>query len=148
MTGWDTHDNQVQNQPLLLEHLSDNLNAFNTQLETLGLSDQVLTFTMSDFGRTLTSNGDGSDHGWGGHYLVMGGPNLVNGGQGYGSYPDFTLGGPSDADNGRMIPTTSIDEYLATIARWYGIGNGDLENLFPNLVNFGGGATDLGFMNV
>ena len=101
-----------------------------------------MTFTNSDFGRTLTSNGDGSDHGWGGHSLVMGGS--VIGNRLYGTFPSLEIGGPDDTRGGRLIPTTSADQYGATIARWFGMADADLNAAFPNLSNFT--TRDLGFM--
>ncbi len=144
--GWDTHDNLITNHNLLLANLSDNLAAFQQQLNDHNLADQVLTFTASDFGRTLTSNGDGSDHGWGGNQLVMGSANNLLGGQMFGTFPDLTLGSVDDADLGRLIPTTPLDAYFATLVRWLGVENPDMLDIFPNLINFDGAGTDLGFL--
>lgn len=144
--GWDNHDNLLQNHSLLLSNLSDNLAAFQTQLNDLGYADQVMTFTSSDFGRTLTSNGDGSDHGWGGNQLVMGSPTNLLGGNMYGTFPDLTLGSDADADLGRIIPSTPLDAYFATLVRWLGVDNSNMLDVFPNLTNFNGATTDLGFM--
>jgi uncharacterized protein (DUF1501 family) len=142
MGGWDTHGDQARRQPQLLSDLSQALEAFNLATTELGLNDQIVTFTNSDFGRTLTSNGDGSDHGWGGHSLVMGGS--VIGQRLYGTFPSLEIGGPDDARGGRLIPTTSADQYGATIARWFGMADADLNAAFPNLSNFT--TRDLGFM--
>ena len=106
------------------------------------MADQVTTFTASDFGRTLTSNGDGTDHGWGSHQLVLGG--AVAGGQIVGTMPELAIGSVDDIGEGRIIPTTSIDQYSATLARWYGLDAAGIAQTFPNLVNFN--AADLGFM--
>ncbi|MGJ8663592.1 MAG: DUF1501 domain-containing protein [Marinicella sp.] len=144
--GWDTHDNLLNNHNLLLSNLSENMAAFQSQLSDLGLDDQVLTFTASDFGRTLTSNGDGSDHGWGGNQLVMGSPTNLLGGNMYGTFPDLTLGSADDADLGRLIPTTPLDAYFATLVRWLGVDNTNMLDIFPNLINFDGAGTDLGFL--
>lgn len=144
--GWDTHDAQLGNHELLLSNLSANLSAFYQQLSDLGFADQVLTFTGSDFGRTLTSNGDGSDHGWGGNQIVMGSETLLQGGQMYGTFPDLALGSADDADLGRIIPTTPLDTMHATLARWLGVSDSDMLDLFPNLANFGGAQSDLGFL--
>ena len=100
----------------------------------IGMDDHVVTFTQSDFGRSLSSNGDGTDHGWGGHQLVVGNP--VIGRQIYGTMPTLEIGGPDDARGGRMIPTLSVDQYAATLARWFGIEEADLALIAPNLGNF------------
>lgn len=140
--GFDTHDNQNQDQPALFQNLSRSLSAFQASLEELGVGDLVTTFTGSDFGRTLTSNGDGSDHGWGSHQLVMGG--AVRGGDLYGTMPSFAMGGPDDVGGGRLLPTTSVDEYSATLAQWFGLSGGEIATVLPNLGNFA--HPDLGFM--
>jgi len=144
MGGFDTHDRQVEDQPQLLSSLSQAMDSFNTATVELGVVDQVTSFTLSDFGRTLTSNGDGTDHGWGSHQMVMGG--AVNGRDIYGTMPELSIGGPDDAKDGRMIPTTSVDQYTATIARWFGLSEQELTQVFPNLGNFA--SADMGFMNV
>lgn len=140
--GFDTHDRQNTDQPGLMATLSQGLNAFNQATQELGIANQVTTFTQSDFGRTLTSNGDGTDHGWGSHHLMMGG--AVNGGDIYGVMPDLSIGGPDDANDGRMIPTTSVDQYAATLANWFGLEQPELDLIFPNLSNFS--QSNLGFM--
>lgn len=143
MGGFDTHDRQNTDQPLLLAALSQAMDSFYQATEELGIADQVTSFTLSDFGRTLTSNGDGTDHGWGSHHMIMGG--AVNGGDIYGTVPELAIGGPDDADDGRMIPTTSVEQYSATIARWYGLSESELAQVFPNLGNFD--SSDMGFMS-
>jgi len=105
--GWDHHDELLQTQEGMLGLLSDGLQEFNTSLQAIGMEDQVLTFTISEFGRTLTSNGDGTDHAWGGNVMAMGGNNLVNGKQIFGNYPSLTLEGESDVGDGVILPTTS-----------------------------------------
>ena len=140
--GFDTHDEQLQNQPGLLENVSEAMTAFYKAMVELGISDSVTAFTQSDFGRTLTSNGDGSDHGWGGVQLVVG--DAVAGQRMYGTYPDLALNGPDDVGGGRIIPTTSSDQYAATIAKWFGIPDVDLDAVAPNLANFA--TRDLGFL--
>lgn len=140
--GFDSHDDQNQNQPGLLGGISDAIAAFYEATEELNISDSVTTFTQSDFGRTLTSNGDGTDHAWGGNQLVVGG--AVNGRDLYGNYPLLQIGGPEDVGGGRMIPSTSADQYAATLARWFGIPDEDLDVVAPNLGNFA--QRDLGFM--
>lgn len=140
--GFDSHDNQNENQPGLLGGISDAIAAFHAATVELNISDSVTAFTQSDFGRTLTSNGDGTDHAWGGNQLVVGG--AVNGGDLYGNYPLLQIGGPEDVGGGRMIPSTSADQYAATLARWFGIPETDLNAVAPNLRNFA--QRDLGFM--
>jgi uncharacterized protein (DUF1501 family) len=141
--GYDTHDRELDDHPRLLRELARALDAFQRATEFLGLGAQVTTFTASDFGRSLTSNGDGTDHGWGGHQLVVGG--AVRGGDIYGAMPSLVLGGADDcADTGLIIPKRSADEYGATLARWFGIGEAELRLVFPNLDRFE--RPDLGFM--
>jgi uncharacterized protein (DUF1501 family) len=139
--GFDTHDNQNTLQPNLLGDVADSLAAFQAALAEIGMADGVVTFTQSDFGRTLTSNGDGTDHGWGGHQIVMGGP--VRGGDIYGTMPRLEIDGPDDAGAGRMIPTQSVDQYAATLLRWFGLTEPQLYSALPNLANFA--RRDLGF---
>ena len=121
------------------------MKAFYDATVELGVQNNVTAFTASDFGRTLTSNGKGSDHGWGGHHLVMGG--AVSGGKVYGSFHNMQVGAgnPFDAGQGRLIPALSVDQYAATLSRWMGANAADLASILPNLQNFGS-ATDLGFM--
>jgi len=140
--GWDTHDNQIVAHANLLSQLSQAMSDFNDALESLTMSSQVTTFTISDFGRTLTSNGDGTDHGWGGVQMVMGG--AVDGSKFFGQMPELTLGSDDDFGDGRIIPTTSVDQYTATIAKWFGLTEAELLVVFPNLSNFDD--SDLGFM--
>jgi len=140
--GFDSHDDQNQNQPGLLGGISDAIAAFYEATDELNIAESVTTFTQSDFGRTLTSNGDGTDHAWGGNQLVVGG--AVNGRDLYGSYPLLQIGGPEDVGGGRMIPSTSADQYAATLAKWFGIPDSDLDVVAPNLNNFD--QRDLGFM--
>jgi len=142
MSGWDTHDNQVTAHATLLNELSQAMADFNQALGSINRSNDVTTFTVSDFGRTLTSNGDGTDHGWGGVQMVMGG--AVDGGKFYGDMPDLNLGSADDLGDGRIIPTTSMDQYAATLAKWFGLTDIELAAAFPNLGNFASG--DLGFM--
>jgi uncharacterized protein (DUF1501 family) len=114
---------------------------YNATIE-LGVADSVTSFTQSDFARTLTSNGDGTDHAWGGIQLVIG--DAVRGRELYGTYPSLALGGPDDVGGGRMIPTTSADQYAATLAKWFGIPDIDLDIVAPNIGNFA--TRDLGFL--
>ena len=140
--GFDSHDNQNEDQPGLLANVSDSIAAFFAATVDLGIADAVTTFTQSDFGRTLTSNGDGTDHAWGGNQLVVGGS--VAGRELYGSYPLLEIGGADDVGGGRLIPTTSADQFAATLARWFGIPEADLDTVAPHLANFT--ERDLGFM--
>ncbi len=129
----------------LLAEVDAALGAFYDATVELGVQNSVTTFTASDFGRTLTTNGTGSDHGWGSHHLVVGG--AVSGGRIYGSFHNMELGAanPADAGQGRLIPHYSVDQYAGTLAKWMGASDADLDAIFPNLQNFAG-ATDLGFM--
>jgi len=140
--GWDTHDEQLQDHADLLAELSTAMTAFYLATAEIGKANQVTTFTASDFGRTFASNGRGSDHGWGGHHIVMGG--AVQGGRLYGRYPQLVIEGPDDTDSGRWIPTTSVDEYAATLARWFGVPASDMPLVFPNIGRFA--APNLGFL--
>lgn len=129
--GWDHHDELLNNHQRMLQVLSKALGEFQQSLDELGIADQVITFTGSDFGRTLTSNGNGTDHGWGGNTLVMG--NAIQGGNVYGRYPSLALGSSLDAGDGVLIPTTATDQLYAELARWFGVVNKDIHKLFPNL---------------
>ena len=142
--GFDTHTGEIATHKLLYPQLSQALAAFNNAMAELGTQNQVTTFTESDFSRTFqATSGDGSDHAWGSHHLVMGG--AVRGGDIYGKFPVFQLGGPDDADTrGRWIPTISIDQYGATLCSWFGINDSQLPAVFPNFANFG--STKLGFL--
>lgn len=143
--GFDSHAAQMPDtgQPRLLRRVSRALGAFYRGLEEIGMENNVTTFTMSEFARTLNSNGDGSDHGWGSVQMVMGGS--VRGGRLYGTFPDQTLNGPDCFNRGQMIPTTAMDQYAAALAQWMGLGASDLGTIFPNLSNFNPQTLD--FMN-
>jgi uncharacterized protein (DUF1501 family) len=148
--GYDLHDSQVTTgntatgaHANLLRDLSQSVTAFYNALTSIGAQNQVTTFTASDFGRTYNTNGDGSDHGWGSHHLVVGG--AVKGDL-YGKMPTFAINGPDDTGRGRWIPTTSVDEYSATLARWFGVSATDLPVVLPNIGRFA--HSDLGFMAV
>lgn len=132
--GFDTHDDQNQHQPGLYADVSQCLGAFQSAMEELSISADVTLFSASDFGRTLSSNGKGTDHGWGAHHLVLGAS--VAGGDIHGTMPDLTLDGPDDIGGGRLIPRISVEQYAATLASWFGVSGGDLTTLFPNLANF------------
>jgi len=140
--GFDSHDSQNQDQPGLLADISESIAAFYRATDELGVADSVTTFTQSDFGRTLTSNGDGTDHAWGGNQLVLG--DGVRGRDIYGTYPLLQIGGNDDVGGGRMIPTTSADQLAATLAKWFGIPDIDLDIVAPNIDKFA--QRDLGFM--
>ena len=156
MGGFDLHDNLMSKQPALMQQVSEAMSAFYSATVELGVANSVTSFTASDFGRTLTSSGDGSDHGWGGHHLVMGG--AVNGKSFYGTPPPISVGSTSAPDDqwhvgqGRLLPTTSVDQYAATLAQWFGVAPTELGEALPNLRNFGeaGGRPDypanLGFL--
>ncbi len=139
--GFDNHSD-LELHARLLKGVSDALVGFQTAVEALGVSRNVTTFTASDFGRRLMTNGGGSDHGWGGHHFIMGGS--VNGGNVYGKFPVIARNGPDDYYEGVLIPTTSIDEYGSTLARWFGVDDRDLPVVMPNIGRFS--TTDLGFM--
>lgn len=140
--GFDSHDDQLVNQPLLLGDVNDSIGTFYNALVEIGMANSVTTFTQSDFGRTMTSNGDGTDHAWGGVQFVVG--DAVAGRNLYGTYPDLAIGSDDDVGGGRFIPTTSADQYAATLARWFGIDDIDLPTVAPNIGNFA--IQDLGFL--
>ncbi len=140
--GWDTHGDQTARHPALLRSLSQSLGAFYSATESLGVASKVTTFTAADFGRTLTTNGDGTDHGWGGHQIALGG--AVKGNAIYGQMPEIRIEGPQDSGRGRLIPTTSVDQYAATLARWYGLPESNMSDVFPNLGNFN--VANIGFV--
>lgn len=148
--GYDLHTNQTPGpgqtiigaHANLLAELSQSMLAFQRAMEQLGLSGKVTAFTASDFGRTFPSNGQGSDHGWGSHHLILGG--AVKGQRTYGAFPVLTVNGPDDTSTGRWIPTTAIDQYFATLATWFGVDSGNLTTVFPNIGRFA--ASNLGFI--
>ena len=132
--GFDTHSNQATTLPQLQQQMSAAITSFYSALRELGLENQVTLFTASDFGRTLAVNDDGTDHGWGGHHFVIGG--AVQGRQIIGAMPPPTFGHNQDAGNGRLIPTTSVDQYAAALGSWLGASDSALSEIFPNLKNF------------
>lgn len=144
--GFDTHNTQNKSHADLLARLNHALSYFDQALGQMGMHNQVTTFTASDFGRSFTSNGDGTDHGWGAHHIVMGG--AVKGGDIIGDFPvlgrknmannDFDSS-PDQLTNGVLLPRLSVDQYGASLGRWFGVGDNDLTGIFPNLVNFGSG---------
>jgi uncharacterized protein (DUF1501 family) len=151
--GFDTHSAEIGGQGNLLTQLSQAINAFYAATVELGIQDKVTTFTMSDFGRTFQPAGTGvnavgTDHAWGNHQLIVGGS--VLGRTFYGTYPTLRLGGPDDTDGGssprgRWIPTTSVEQYAATLATWYGLSTADLSAVFPLIGRFS--TTNLGFLS-
>lgn len=140
--GWDLHDAQLGAHANLFADVSRNVAAFYRATVELGCAEQVTTFTASDFGRTYNTNGDGSDHGWGSNHLIVGG--AIKGGDIYGRMPELAIGGPDDTGRGRWIPTTSVDEYGATLATWFGVSATDLPVVFPNIGRFA--TRNLGFV--
>lgn len=141
--GYDTHAAQLNDHPYLLGQLSQALHAFHAATVQLGIESGVTTFTASDFGRSLGINADGTDHGWGGHHVVLGG--AVRGQRYYGTLPSLAPdGNPDDTGFGQIIPTTAVDQYAATLARWFGVDAGGIADIFPNLGRFA--SADLGFM--
>ena len=151
--GFDLHDNLISQQPTLMKRVSEAMTAFYDATVELGVADKVTAFTASDFGRTLNSNGDGSDHGWGSHHFMVGG--AVKGNAFYGKAPPVSnTNSTTDANDqwhvgqGRLLPSTSVDQYAGTLAKWFGVANSELAGVLPNLSHFGGAdyPTDLGFM--
>jgi uncharacterized protein (DUF1501 family) len=150
--GFDLHDGLIDKQPALLAQVSAAMTAFYNATVEMGVSSKVTAFTASDFGRTLASNGDGSDHGWGSHHVVVGG--AVNGNAFYGTPPPISVAStsaPADqwhVGQGRLLPSTSVDQYAATLAKWFGVADGELPGILPNIVHFGGAGypVNMGFM--
>ena len=156
--GFDLHDNLLRDHGGLLGKVSAAMTAFYNATVEMGVADKVTSFTASDFGRTLASNGDGSDHGWGSHHFVVGG--AVNGKSFYGTPPPVSVSDTKDASGnylpenqwhvgqGRLLPSTSVDQYAATLARWFGVADAELPGVLPNITRFGGAGypVNLGFM--
>lgn len=141
--GFDNHDGLESVHPGLLTSVADALGAFHAATGELGVANQVTTFTASDFGRTLTGN-DGSDHGWGSMHFMLGG--AVNGGRFYGTPPVVANDGPDDVGQGRLLPSTSVDQYAATLGKWFGLSDTDLLGVLPNLVHWDVSQRNLGFV--
>ena len=143
--SFDTHTGEIATQQTLLTQLSQAMGAFYAATAEMGVQNSVTSFTISDFCRTFQpGSGSGTDHAWGNHHFVMGGS--VRGGDFYGRYPTLALGGPDDADTrGRWIPTTAVDQYGATLARWFGVPSASMRTVFPNLGAFS--SDDLGFLS-
>lgn len=133
--GWDHHGELLEAQAEMLTMLDEALSGFQRALEQLSLQDGVITFSASDFARTLRSNGQGTDHAWGGNAFMMGGP--VQGGRVFGTFPDLALESSDDTGyGGRLIPTTSVDSYFAELLRWFGVPAGSMSTVLPNIGNF------------
>ncbi len=154
--GFDLHHNLIAQHPGLLGKVSDAMTAFYNATVELGVANKVTAFTASDFGRTLTSNGDGSDHGWGSHHFMVGG--AVKGQAFYGTPPPVSISSTAAAQDqwhvgqGRLLPSTSVDQYAATLASWFGVADSEMSGILPNLRHFGAAAgrpdypTNMGFM--
>ena len=140
--GFDLHGGQVTGHGPLLAELSGAMKSFYDATVELGVANQVTTFTASDFGRTYIPNAGGTDHGWGNHQFIMGG--AVQGGDIYGQMMSLAVNGPDDTDRGRWIPSTSVDEYSATLATWFGVSASNLPVVLPNIGRFA--KPNLGFM--
>ncbi|MFK7996215.1 MAG: DUF1501 domain-containing protein [Granulosicoccus sp.] len=145
MAGFDTHDNQISRHTPLLQELAQGIEYFKELMShpQVNAFNEATLMTASEFGRTLAINGDGTDHGWGSHHFVVGG--AVNGGDIYGRFPDYERDGPDDVGGGRLLPNFSVDQYGGTLANWFGVDDSMLNDVFPNLVNFGSNR-NLGFM--
>ena len=151
--GFDLHDNLVAQQSVQLDRVSAAMTAFYNATVEIGMESKVTAFTASEFGRTLASNGDGSDHGWGSHHWVLGG--AVKGKAFYGTPPPVSVGNSATAaedqwhvGQGRLLPSTSVDQYAATLAKWFGVADNEMSGILPNLSHFGGAGypPNLGFM--
>ena len=146
--NFDTHNAVVTNQPPLLSDVAVSMAAFYAEMNALGVQNNVTSFTVSDFGRTLNSDGDGSDHGWGSVHFAVGG--AVKGSQFYGTPPvlppSLTTPGPLDVGRGRFVPTMAVDQFGATLGAWFGVSDANLLTIFPNLANFDVGTRNLGFI--
>jgi uncharacterized protein (DUF1501 family) len=147
--GWDHHDELIDNQEEMFPVLANALAEFQAVMEELGLAECVTTFSISEFGRTLTSNGNGTDHAWGGNVMVMGGS--VKGGNIFGEYPDLSMNAPRIVSDGVVIPDLSADQYFAELALWFGVSPTDLDIIFPNLHEFydtSSSELPIGFLNI
>jgi len=142
MGGFDTHDDQATALPNQQKRYADAIGAFYQATVEMGIENNVTLFTASDFGRALLENGNGTDHGWGGHHFIVGG--AVNGNNIYGNLPEYIIGHEQDAGNGRLIPQISVEQYAATLGKWFGLTDVELASALPNLANFV--VKDLGFM--
>jgi len=142
LDGFDNHDGLLTKHPELMGQLDEALSAFYAATVEMGVQNQVTTFTMSDFGRSLQGNSDGSDHGWGNHHFILGG--AVKGQQFYGTAPAVSLTADDQIGQGRLLPSTAVDQYVATLATWFGVANSDLATVVPRIGNYA--AANLGFL--
>jgi uncharacterized protein (DUF1501 family) len=147
--GFDTHSGEIAGHNSLFAQMSKAINAFYLATANLGVADQVTTFTLSDFGRTMKANSAGTDHGWGAHHFIIGGngsaTGSVAGNNLFGFYPNLAMGGPDDSGGqGRWIPTTAMDQMGATLSKWFGASPVDVAQIFPNIGRFA--TADVGFM--
>lgn len=142
--GFDTHDNLLAQHTPLLQRVAGAMRAFYDVTASLGVADKVTAFTASDFGRTLSVNATGSDHGWGSMHFVMGG--AVNGKAIYGTPPVVADNGPDDVGQGRLLPSTSVDQYAATLARWFGVSDSQMASVLPNIGNYNASSWNIGFV--
>ncbi len=140
--GFDTHDGLMENHPGLMRAFNEAVGAFYNATVELGVADKVTTFSASDFGRTLSSNGNGSDHGWGSHHFLVGG--AVKGGRYYGTAPHVSVDTDDQVGQGRLLPSTSVDQLAATLAKWFGASSSEIPTILPRIGNFA--TADLGFM--
>lgn len=140
--GFDMHDFLVRDHPTQIGRVAAAMRAFYDTTAALGVADKVTAFTASDFGRTLTQNDDGSDHGWGATHFVVGG--AVNGQRIYGTPPAIGHNTPDDVGQGRLLPTISVDQYAATLASWFGVSDSNLSTVLPNIGNYS--TRNLGFV--
>ncbi len=143
MGGFDNHDDLMDSHSALMTKLDEAVGAFYAATVEMGIADQVTTFTASDFGRTLASNGDGSDHGWGSHHFVVGG--AVKGGRYFGTAPHVSLSTEDQVGQGRLLPTAAVDQLAGTLSRWFGVADSDLSTIAPNIGKFS--STDLGYFS-
>ena len=142
--GFDMHDNLATDHPRQIGLVADALKAFYDTTGAMGVADKVTTFTASDFGRTLTSNSDGADHGWGSMHFVIGG--AVRGRTIYGTPPAIGSNTPDDVGQGRLLPTIAVDQYAATLANWFGVSGGDIATVLPNIGNYAPSSWNIGFV--
>jgi uncharacterized protein (DUF1501 family) len=140
--GFDNHSLLLPDHQELMTRLDGAMSAFYAAITELGVADKVTAFTASDFGRTLSSNSDGSDHGWGSHHFVMG--DAVKGGRFYGTAPHVSTQTDDQVGQGRLLPSTAVDQFGATLAQWFGCAASELPGIFPNIGNFS--STNLGFV--
>ncbi|MGC6424741.1 MAG: DUF1501 domain-containing protein [Lentimonas sp.] len=142
--GWDHHGELLNTHSGMMSEISNAITNYQLALEYLGIADEVISYTASDFGRTLRSNGRGTDHAWGGNQMVWGGP--VDGGKVFGTFPDLTLNSSDDVGfGGRILPTTSTDKYFEEMAKWFGVSSADMAAVLPNIANFST-EPDIGFI--